>query len=753
MGLRDSVIIGLDYWKRPTPHPVAFDVTFSTDFSQACKTDDLHYSLNYLTISTKISQFLQKNRLRNFSSLGGVANAVHNLLEQEQGVCSEMRVCASAPKIDIRAPISYGTTSGAAGTYRIHGLRALALIGIFTFERLRRQYVSLEIALEVPLAHLDVGKVSESVQNYVEATNFKTVEALVKLACQWIFQNFTAVDRASVRVCKPHAIVYTDSVGVSCEYKRAELASEPPITMDASKHDQDASFNLPVAATSDYAGTHDVYVAFGSNEDAPLRNIAQALSLLEQHPQITIEQTLALYMSKPMYHLDQADFCNGVVKLSVRDMSPHALLDVLKEIEYERLLRVKKLANGPRIIDLDLILFGRATITSERLVVPHKAMLDRTFVLQPLCELLPPDFVHPVTAEPVHDHLARLLRLLVDHTVQKSSELIQLVPTAHGRRLEFRSNQQSPTVLMSVFNATPDLFSDGGRRYNLDRQTIVDMARTMKRQGARIIDVGGVSTRPGSTAPSADDEIARVVRVVEAIRLDPALDDIFVSIDTYRACVAEKAVAAGADIVNDISMGFFDPAMFAFVAKSGCGYVMNHMRGTPATMGGLTDFNASPDDNSVEYFVDAHLGDLPPLDDAVQALLTGVSRELASQLQAAFSQGVRRWQIIIDPGVGFAKNTRQNLALVRHCSRVKRYSRWDPDLQAYVSLRGLAMLVGTSRKRFLGEITDIPVASDRAVPTAASVVACVEQGVDIVRVHDLDEVRQAVQVADALYRG
>lgn len=752
-GLQASAIVGLDHWKKPVPHPVSFDVTFSTDFSKASDTDDLHFSLNYAVISTKISQYLEQNHRKNFSSLGGVAHAVYDLLEHERKACTDVTVSISAPKIDIRAPVNYTTNTGVSGLYEVQGLRALALIGIFTFERLNRQYVTLDITLGVPLTHLAVGNVSESVQQYIESTNFKTVEALVKLTCQWIFQNFQEVDVALVRVTKPNAIIYTDGVGVSCLYSRDELSSEKLIETEVIESAAlEQLFNLPVTSKSDFSGSHSVYVAFGSNEGMQLKNIENALKLLDLHPKIILESTLALHVSKPMYHLDQPDFYNGVVKLTVTDMSPHELLDYLKQIEYEELSRVKEFENGPRSIDLDIILFGRETVTSERLVVPHKAMLDRTFVMQPLCELLPPDFIHPVTAEPIHNHLSKLLQQATDTSIQESCKLMQLVPTTHGRLIELNLDGLSPTRLMGVFNVTPDLFSDGGERYKLAREDILAVAHKMKQDGACIIDVGGASTRPGSVEPSVEDEIDRVVEVVEAIRLDSSLDDVFISVDTYRVAVAERAISAGADIVNDISMGQLDPGMFAFVAQSKCGYIMNHTRGTPATMSKLNQYESSLDEDVVEYFWDQQSGHLPHLAGPTQNLLGGVCRELAQQIQQSFKHGVRKWQIIVDPGIGFAKNSQQNLAIIRNCSRIKKFASWNTNNDTYLSFHGMGLLMGTSRKKFLGEITNTPNPADRVVATAASVVACIEQGTDIVRVHDIVEARQAAQTADAIYR-
>lgn len=750
-GLKATAIMGLDHWKKPVPHPVSLDVSFSTDFSKASDTDDLHYSLNYAVISAKIYEYLDQNRQKNFGSLSGVAHSVFDVLEQERSACLEVVLLVSAPKIDIRAPVSYSTNTGIEGIYDIQGIRALALIGVFNFERANRQYVTLDITLRVQQVHLAIGEVSESVQKYLESTKFKTVEALVKLTCLWIFQNFSLVDEATVRVAKPNAIIYTDGVGVSCLYARKDLVSDNTVVVDSLPTPE--LFNLPIRPESDYSGKHTVYVAFGSNEGNQLTNINCALQLLNDHAQIVLVSTLALYVSKPMYHLDQADFYNGVIKLIVEDMTPYELLDYLKKIEYEELSRIKRFENGPRSIDLDIILFGNRTVMSDTLIIPHQAMLDRTFVLQPLCELVPPDFIHPVTVEPIHNHLTKLLQQSTDPSVQESGKLVQLVPTAHKRCLEFNLDGLSSTMLMGVFNVTPDLFSDGGERYRLGKSAILEAAHSMKEQGAAIIDVGGVSTRPGSYEPSVEDEVSRILEVIQTIRLDHSLNEILVSADTYRSVVAEKAISAGADIINDISMGRFDTEMFALVARSGCGYIMNHSRGTPATMNQMTTYEKFlHPETSVEYFWDEKSGHLPRVPDSTHILISGVCRELSKQVQAAILQGVRKWQIIVDPGIGFAKTTEQNLALIRHCSRVKKYSKWDVDTDAYISFQGTPMLVGTSRKKFLGTVTNTPNPSDRVIASAASVVACIEQGTDIVRVHDLEETRQAAQTADALYR-
>lgn len=750
-GLESSAIAGLDHWQKPAPHPVLVDVTFTTDFSRASDLDNLHYSLNYAVISDKILAFLRENHQRNFKSLGGVGEAVYALLEEEKKVSLEILVNVLAPKLDIRAPVSFQLSGPNFGVYKISGLRCLTLIGVFTFERLNKQYVLLDIELQSNSTHLDVPQVSELVHEYLELANFKTVEALVKRTSQWIFQNFGDVSTVSVRVTKPNAIVYTSGVGVSCRCERSEFAGEIPITLP--NRETPEQFDLPVSGQNDFSGENEAYVAFGSNQGTPVQNIEEALKHLQEHPAITVKSTSALYVSKAMYYTEQADFYNGVVKLAVNGLSPHDLLAVLKEIEYGKLARVKEFENGPRLIDLDIILFGKSAVTSADLVVPHKSMLERTFVLQPLCELIPPDFVHPVTAEPVHNHLRKLLRAESDPDIQKSSKLVTVVP-GNGRNLTFGEN--SATFIMGVFNATPDSFSDGGENYQLSSEKIIEAALKMKNDGARIIDVGGVSTRPGAKETTTEDELQRVLPVIKAIRSERELDNLLISVDTYRSEVAEQSLQLGADYINDISMGQFDQRIFKVVADFGCGYIMNHTRGTPETMSKLTNYEGCPD-NLVEYLIDPKVGILPA---SSKPVINGVCRELAEQIEKAMAAGVRKWQIVVDPGIGFAKNIEQNLQIVKNAKRFKEYSQIKSShssdgcsSSSYLSFNGLPVLVGTSRKKFLGTITGEKIAGKRVIPTAASAVACIEQDVDIVRVHDVAEVREAVQTGDAIYKG
>jgi dihydropteroate synthase len=258
------------------------------------------------------------------------------------------------------------------------------------------------------------------------------------------------------------------------------------------------------------------------------------------------------------------------------------------------------------------------------------------------------------------------------------------------------------TLIMGVLNVTPDSFSDGGRF--LDADTAIAHARRLVADGADIIDVGGESTRPGAEPVSSDDELRRVQPVIEAIASEIGVP---VSIDTRKAEVAEACIAAGASMINDVT-GLRDSAMLEVVSRTGAAVTIMHMKGTPQTMAS----EAVYDD-----------------------LIEEVREYLLAQASKAIEAGAQ--SVVVDPGLGFAKNTEHNLTVLNHLDRFM-------DL-------GHPLLIGPSRKRFIGELTGAD--ADHRVPgTIAAVIKCVEAGVPIVRVHDVAECKQAITVAEAILR-
>jgi dihydropteroate synthase len=269
---------------------------------------------------------------------------------------------------------------------------------------------------------------------------------------------------------------------------------------------------------------------------------------------------------------------------------------------------------------------------------------------------------------------------------------------------------------MGILNVTPDSFSEKGRYF--DRRAAIAWGLQMERDGADILDIGGESTRPGAAAVAEEEELDRTIPVIEALRRKGLR--IPISIDTYKATVAARAIRAGAEIVNDISGLRYDEEMAKVVHRDRAAVVLMHLRGTPQTM-----------------------QQIPPVRNIVGSVRSG----LAASLRRALAAGIGRRQIVLDPGIGFGKSLEQNFELVRALPRLARL--------------GYPLLLGPSRKSFIRRtVEDLP---ESEVPTrgkpmgvpekvlfgsAAAVTACVLNGAHIVRVHDLRQMVPVVRLAD-----
>jgi dihydropteroate synthase len=259
------------------------------------------------------------------------------------------------------------------------------------------------------------------------------------------------------------------------------------------------------------------------------------------------------------------------------------------------------------------------------------------------------------------------------------------------------------TLVMGVLNLTPDSFSDGGRLAGVE--AAVARGLRMFEEGADWVDVGGESTRPGAAAVEADDEIRRVAPVVEGLRRRGAGP---LSVDTTKASVARAALDAGADLVNDVSAFGYDPAMASLVARRGVPAVLMHLRGA------FGEMHRAP---------------------SYRDVMGEVVSELRLAIARAEAEGVARERLILDPGIGFSKDAAHSLAALRRLGEMEALDR--------------PVLVGPSRKSFIGAVLDLPV-ERRLMGTAAAVAACVLQGAHVVRVHDVREMVEVVRVADAI---
>lgn len=260
-------------------------------------------------------------------------------------------------------------------------------------------------------------------------------------------------------------------------------------------------------------------------------------------------------------------------------------------------------------------------------------------------------------------------------------------------------------LIMGILNVTPDSFSDGGKYITVDAG--VAQAGKMLADGADIIDIGGESTRPGSDPVPAFEQIRRVVPVIEAIK--GLSSKLVISIDTTLSEVAEAALGAGADLINDVSGGAGDAKMLTLAARLDAPIVLMHSQGTPKTM-----------------------QDNPYYDDVVGE----VAAYLRERVEAALEAGVKSERIIIDPGIGFGKRRQDNLDLLAH-------------LEAFVAM-GYPVLLGASRKRFMGSLCNVKGLSELVTATAVTTALGVMAGVKLFRVHDVKENRQAADVAWAI---
>jgi dihydropteroate synthase len=288
---------------------------------------------------------------------------------------------------------------------------------------------------------------------------------------------------------------------------------------------------------------------------------------------------------------------------------------------------------------------------------------------------------------------------------QSLKEILRNLSRAHYtircRKRTFTLGKQ--TLLMGVLNVTPDSFSDGGIFF--DKEKAIAHGLKMVEEGADFIDIGGESTRPGSKPLGLDEELRRVIPVIESLAKDV---DVPISIDTYKSAVAKKAIDAGAQIINDISGLHLDPSLSQVAAKEDVPLVLMHIRGNPETM-----------QKKIHY----------------ESLFSEIIQYLKDSIQRAESAGVDPEQIIIDPGIGFGKTVEDNLLILKNLQEFK--------------ILGKPLLLGTSRKSFIGKILNADV-TERLEGTLSTVVVGVLNGAHIIRCHDVIQAKRAIAIADAV---
>lgn len=781
--LKLQTITGPDLWNKLNTQKCHVSLRIGTDFSKSSTTDDLKHSLNYAVISRDVTN-LVKGR-KNWLQLSNLTKSIYDFASSKdryRGV-NELEVCVKNLDYHLRTPhISCIMREPTEEFYEINNLELFTVIGVFTFERLQKQKVSLDIIIKSPTG-LDktssLKLIIDNIVEYVENSNFKTVEALVESVGKVVSQSISSPDRDKidivVKITKLSAITDTAGVGVSTTKNVKQLDLLKTIKLKNNSMNKSTKFDLPVEQNFKQMNTtsnkwNTAYLAFGSNIGNRVEYIISAIQLLDENPKIKVMNTSSLFESEPMYFKDQSPFINGCLQIETQ-LNPEELLTVCKQIEYKELQRVKHFDNGPRCIDLDIILYlnsegDHVLVNTENLIVPHPRMLERTFVLEPLSELIPPSMLHPITSEPIIQHLDQIYARLIDEDY-----LTKLIPLPSindtYRFLRFSTTYESnpissqvirktssPTYIMGVINNTPDSFSDGGQNFNDIDKKLDDIIRmcteAFKLQDNIIIDIGGCSTRPNSKQATVEEELSRTIELIKAIRQCSQLpqENIILSIDTYRSEVANQAVLAGVDIINDISGGTFDPKIFDVVAKYPyVAYVLSHIRGNMSTMTKLNQYEETENLNGTEF-----LYNQIEKNNTQTKFIRSIGFEMSQTYKKAIQCGVKRWQIIMDPGLGFAKNGHQNIQLMKDIPLLKNYSILNEDTMEFTNFKNIPILVGPSRKKFIGAITKEEDASKRDFATGSVITSCIGLGCDIVRVHNVADCSKAVKIADSIYK-
>ncbi|WVQ97097.1 dihydropteroate synthase [Kwoniella sp. CBS 9459] len=599
----------------------------------------------------------------------------------------------------------------------IRDIRTECLIGLHPHERGEKQRMEADVSVSgVSWKTWGHKAFADEVYKYISDSTYGTIESLIHELGRYLYTlpilASASTSALVITLRKPSAIPYAiPSITIH------RVASDYPVIPSAeagpSKIQQTKSHTR-------------IFIAVGSNIGDRVDNISRAVKMLQENG-CELAGCSRLYESEPMYVEDQDRFVNGAIEVSTT-LAPLDLLRLLKRTE-RTIGRTKTFTNGPRVIDLDLVFYGTETVKIGSkddeedpdgvrwLECPHASLAGREFVLRPIADIAP-DFKHP--------SLGLTVQRLLDRLPKSYPPALQPIIPFRCTARPIRLSTPSTPHIMAIFNATPDSFSDGS-----SNRTEVSYALSACEKLVDgpcppvILDIGGMSTRPKSEPCTEQEEIARVVPLIQAIRASPnqRLQEIPISIDTYRPNVSRAAVEAGASCINDVRGGR-EHGMMQVMAELDVPVVLMHSRGDSTTM-----TTAEAQDYS-QY----------------GGIVRGVIAELGETAMEALKAGVKRWNIILDPGLGFAKSQEDNLRLLRNLSELV----VDTDKERS-KLAGYPLLVGGSRKGFIGRVTGREVASERGFGDAALNAACALSGVvDVLRVHEAREAAESVKMACAI---
>ncbi|CAL1709950.1 unnamed protein product [Somion occarium] len=820
-------------WEATSPkvQPVQITLDISHDISRTAETDDLVYSIDYSSICKTI---VASCAGEHFSSLESLHDYIRDECFKAHQEIQQLGLCILRPRgLLYPAITAIQTTATRTGSSShspderlyVSNLEIRTIVGINECEREEAQLVRFDLTFHRS-SHRRYAFPFRNTERRIRAdvakSSYLTLEALASFVAQLCLESLQDdCEYVTVKASKPSALICAEApeVEITRTLRDGELV---PYTSEDLKIDVGVtSTSAPKSNTTFQIGPdqltlaggyaqsddskHLAAIAIGSNLGDRFVNIEVALRLLETHgvhynrlpedANVTIVDTSFMYETEPMYVTDQPKFVNCACMIET-NLSPLELLTLLKRVE-TMVGRVASFRNGPRAIDLDILLYDSRILdtrpvdgrTSEdlegHLVIPHPKMLEREFVLRPLNDMVP-DYVHPVSKRPIHDLLSETLSKQKDpqvtHKVTPFPQYPLSAPLSHGETSHLHNIPHVPptatywkfpvscssaqrTYIMGTLNATPDSFSDGS--VNNTIPAALAYAQSAIQGGAHIIDIGGHSTRPGAAFVSADEEASRVVPIIQAIRSyeshteaqgpeSAAVRHTLISVDTFRWEVAERAIKAGSNCINDVyaftgpeyPVGQTGKAHFQRMCQVArdlaVPVILMHSRG---------EASANKDYSAYEYALDSR---------GRGAFVEGVKIELGGKVDAAVKGkgGLRRWFVIVDPGVGFSKTVEGNLEVLRNASSITGDKATTNGSRN--ALYGYPQLIGASRKSFLGTILRQPDSEglyagretqpvERGWATAAAVACAVQQRAAIVRVHDVLEMGDVIRVSDALW--
>lgn len=589
----------------------------------------------------------------------------------------------------------------------------------------------------------------------VQNLQAKTLEHLSVVLCNWLLASCdSSIEKVKVQIDKPEAIKEATSATVITKRSRSSpsstsasssvvssssVSSHPPqkvISLDVHKTLLKAEgrtifdlcgldfcgpprLQLPTKSTKPVTDVLDLcFIAIGTNLGQRARNICEAIDKISEIS--NVRRISFLYETPAAYVTDQPAFLNCAIAVDT-SLSAQEMLTQLKRIE-EEMGRKPSFRFGPRLIDLDIIAMGQTTVDLPDLIVPHTSMHERAFVLVPLLDICPSKWVHPKRGITLSDMVEKLpnkdildVRRVVPVPMKDGTETCMLV------------DERAPTRLFGVLNVTPDSFSDGGQYVdpNVAKKAALEM---MSADATVIVDIGGESTKPDSAPVSVDEELSRVGPVISTIsdylKQEKLQGRRLMSIDTNKVEIARKACELGCNILNDVyaTSRFYSDRkaqgdMIELVKEAKVPWIMMHCRGKAETMNQCSQFDEG-------------------------RVVEQIAEEMLPAIKDAISGGVMPWQIVVDPGVGFSKRGEQNVEICRHLSEFKSL------------VGGFPLLVGVSRKRFLGSILGREKEDPKTRDDAgnALVPLFIDSGVSFIRVHNVASTRDVVTVHEHIVK-